>query len=168
MDRLCRRGALDLALMAACDQSPDSAHRLGDEEFVVVLGTGHPELAADRVELRDLAEQEWVRFDHDSALDGVLLNALRDNGIAPATAARVSQTATAVRWAAHGLGATLAPASAVPAGYEHLVRPVSPAVSQPVVAVIRRDAGPGETALLELLRRETWGRPAAAAARSML
>ncbi|MGI5455977.1 LysR family transcriptional regulator [Streptomyces sp. CA-249302] len=159
LERLCRRGVTDLALMAACKRSPADAHHLGDEEFVVVLGAGHPRLAADRVELRELDGEPWVRFDRDSALDGVLLNVLRDNDLTPITAARVSQTATAVRWAAHGLGVTLVPASAVPPGHEHLVRPVFPVVSQPVIAVVRPAAGPGETALLELLRRETWPEP---------
>jgi DNA-binding transcriptional LysR family regulator len=101
-----------------------------------------------------------VRFDRDSALDGVLLNVLRDNDLTPTTAARVSQTATAVRWAAHGLGVTLVPASAVPHGYEHLVRPVFPVVPQPVIAVLRHGAGPAETVLLELLRKETWSESA--------
>ncbi|MGW6061645.1 LysR family transcriptional regulator [Streptomyces sp. NPDC055189] len=156
LEQLGRRGVLDLALMAACEQSPDDAHHLGDEEFVVVLAAGHPQLAADRVELRALQGEPWVRFDRDSALDAVLLNLLRDSDLAPTTAARVSQTATAVRWAAQGLGATLVPASAVPHGHEHLVRPVFPAVSQPVIAVLRQDAGPAETALLELLREEEW------------
>jgi DNA-binding transcriptional LysR family regulator len=156
LDRLCRRGVLDLALMAQCERTPADAHHLGDEEFVVVLGVGHRLLAADRVGLRELEGEPWVRFDRDSALDGVLLNVLRDNGLAATTVARVSQTATAVRWAAHGLGVTLVPASAVPHGYEHLVRPVLPAVSQPVIAVVRPAAGPAETALLGLLRREIW------------
>ncbi|MEU6175033.1 LysR family transcriptional regulator [Streptantibioticus parmotrematis] len=156
LERLGRRGALDLALMAACERTPADAHHLGDEEFVVVLGAGHPLLGADRVALRDLAREPWVRFDRDSALDGVLLEVLRENEMTPATAARVSQTATAVRWAAHGLGVTLVPASAVPHGHEHLVRPVSPAVSQPVIAVLRNDAGPAETTLLAFLRQETW------------
>ncbi|MHA6624289.1 LysR family transcriptional regulator [Pseudonocardia sichuanensis] len=154
LERLCRRGVVDLALMAKCERSPADAHHLGDEEFVAVLGAGHPQLAADRVELRALEGGPWVRFDRDSALDGVLLNVLRDD--APTTAARVSQTATAVRWAADGLGVTLVPASAVPHGYEHLVRPVLPVVSQPVIAVVRHHAGPAETALLELLRQEIW------------
>ncbi|WP_217142569.1 LysR family transcriptional regulator [Streptomyces sp. AC627_RSS907] len=160
LDRLCRRGVLDLALMAACEQSPDHAHHLGDEEFGVVLGAGHRQLAADRVALGDLAGEPWVRFDRDSALDSVLLHVLREGALSPTTAGRVSQTATAVRWAAQGLGVTLVPASAVPHGYEHLVRPVFPAVSQPVIAVVRQGAGPAETALLELLRKETWSRPA--------
>jgi DNA-binding transcriptional LysR family regulator len=151
---------LDLALMAACERSPADAHHLGDEEFVVVLGAGHRLLAADRVELRDLAGEPWVRFDRDSALDGVLLNVLRDNDLTPTTVARVSQTATAVRWAAHGLGVTLVPASAVPHEHEHLVRPVFPVVSQPVIAVLRHGAGPAETALHELLRQETWSESA--------
>ncbi|MGC9540561.1 LysR family transcriptional regulator [Streptomyces sp. UG1] len=160
LERLCRRGVLNLALMAACERSPSDAHHLGDEEFVVVLGAAHRQLTADRVELRDLQGESWVRFDRDSALDGVLLNVLRDNGLTPTTAARVSQTATAVRWAAHGLGVTLVPASAVPNGYEHLVRPVFPAVSQPVIAVVRPGSGPAEAALLDLLRKETWSESA--------
>jgi DNA-binding transcriptional LysR family regulator len=122
-----------------------------------VLGAGHPQLATDRVELHALAGEPWVRFDRDSGLDAVLLNALRDTDPAPATAARVSQTATAVRWAADGLGVTLVPASAVPHGYGHLVRSVFPVVSQPV----RQHAGPAETALLELLRQESWYNAAA-------
>ncbi|TQM15642.1 LysR family transcriptional regulator [Pseudonocardia kunmingensis] len=154
LERLCRRGVVDLALMAKCERSPADAHHLGDEEFVAVLGAGHPQLAADRVELHALEAESWVRFDRDSALDGVLLSVLRDD--APTTAARVSQTATAVRWAADGLGVALVPASAVPHGYEHLVRPVRPVVSQPVIAVVRHHAGPAETALLELLRQEIW------------
>jgi DNA-binding transcriptional LysR family regulator len=160
LERLGRRGVLDLALMAACEQTPDDAHHLGDEEFVVVLGAGHRQLAADRVDLRELEQEPWVRFDRDSALDGVLLAVLRDNELTPATVARVSQTATAVRWAAQGLGVVLVPASVVPQGYEHLARPVFPVVSQPVIAVVRHSAGPAETALLELLRQETWNEPA--------
>jgi DNA-binding transcriptional LysR family regulator len=157
LERLARRGAVDLALMPApCDEGLYEGHHLGDEEFVVVLGSGHPQLAADRVELRDLEGEPWVRFDHDSALDTLLTEVLHASELAPATVARVSQTATAVHWAARGLGATLVPASAVPHGHEHLARPVVPAVSQPVVAAIRPGAGPAEMALLELLRRETW------------
>ncbi|MFI2032267.1 LysR family transcriptional regulator [Streptomyces buecherae] len=160
MERLGRRGVLDLALMAVCERSPANAHHLGDEEFVVVLGAGHPRLAADRVDLRALAGEPWVRFDRDSALDGVLVNVARENDITPITAARVSQTATAARWAAQGLGVTLVPASAVPHEHAHLVRPVDPPVSHPVIAVVRQAAGPAETALLELLRQESWPRPA--------
>ncbi|MFR9727778.1 LysR family transcriptional regulator [Saccharopolyspora sp. MS10] len=161
LGRLARRGALDLALVTgSCDEGLYEGHRLGEEEFVVVLGDGHPQLAAERVELRELAREPWVRFDQDSALDGVLRNVLRDNGLVPTAVARATQTATAVRWAAHGLGATLVPASAVPHGHEHLARPVFPAVSQTAMAAIRPGAGPAETALLGFLRQETWQVPA--------
>ncbi|QWF83339.1 LysR family transcriptional regulator [Amycolatopsis sp. CA-230715] len=161
LERLGRRGVLDLVLVAApCEENAADAHHLGDEEFVVVLGSGHRLLAADRVELRELAGEPWVRFGRDSALDGVLRDVLRDNELTPVTAARVSQTATAVRWAGHGLGVTLVPASAVPQGYEYLARPVFPVVSQPIVAAVRRDPGPAELALLDLLRQETWHKSA--------
>ncbi|WP_369159523.1 LysR family transcriptional regulator [Streptomyces sp. R02] len=154
LDRMCRRGALDFALMAACDRTPSDAHRLGDEELVVVLGEGDPRLASERVELSDLKDEPWVRFDRDGTLDAVLTEVIRDHGLTAATAARVSQAATAVRWAAEGLGVTLLPASAVPPGHEHVVRPLAPALTRPVIAVLRRDAGPAERTLLELLRRE--------------
>ncbi|WP_378741047.1 LysR family transcriptional regulator [Nocardia brasiliensis] len=160
LERLCRQGVLDLALMAACDRGPADAQHLGYEEFAVVLSAGHRLLDSERVELCELEGESWVRFDRDSALDGVLTGVLRDNKLTPTTAARVSQTATAVRWAAYGLGVTLVPTSVVPHGYEHLARPVVPAVSQPVVAVVRHDAGPAEAALLELLREESWHKPA--------
>ncbi|MFF9138017.1 LysR family transcriptional regulator [Streptomyces albogriseolus] len=156
LDRLCRRGALDFALMAACDRTPSDTHRLGDEELVVVLGEGHPRLESERVELSELKDEPWVRFDRDSTLDAVLVEVLKDHGPMPATAARVSQAATAVRWAAEGLGVTLLPASAVPPGHGHVVRPVSPALSRPVIAVLRQDAGPAERTLLALLRKEKW------------
>lgn len=156
LERLCRRGVLGLALMAACEQSPADAHHLGDEEFVVVLGPEHRQLAVDRVELRELEGEPWVRFDRDSALDGVLSGVLRDNELTAVTVARVSQTATAVRWAAQGLGTALVPASVVPRGDRHLARPLFPVVSQPVIAVVPASAGPAETALLELLRRQAW------------
>lgn len=163
LDRLCRQGMLDLAFMAACDRTPADAHRLGEEEFVVMLSAGHRLLAADRVELHDLDGEPWVRFDRDSALDAVLVDVLRRNELTPTTVARVSQTSTAARWAAQGLGVTLIPASAVPPGHEHLTRPVFPVVSQPVIAVLRPNAGPAEQTLLELLRQETWPEPSSLA-----
>jgi DNA-binding transcriptional LysR family regulator len=137
-ERLCRRGVLDLALMTACERSPANAPHLGDEEFVVVLGAGHRLLGADRVEPRELEGEPWVRFDRDSALDGVLLNVLRENELTPITVARVSQTATAVRRAVHGLGVTLVPASAVRTRdsigqAQSWVAPPSTASSAPVV-----------------------------------
>ncbi|MGA5337846.1 LysR family transcriptional regulator [Streptomyces griseoincarnatus] len=156
LDRLSRRGTLDFALMAACDRAPSDAHCLGDEELVVVLGEGHPHLGSERVELAELRDEPWVRFDRDGTLDAVLVEVVRDHGLTPATAARVSQAATAVRWAAEGLGVTLLPASAVPPGHEHVVRPVSPALHRPVIAVLRQDAGPAEKTLLDLLRKERW------------
>ncbi|MYS75281.1 LysR family transcriptional regulator, partial [Streptomyces sp. SID5926] len=62
LERLARGGVLDLAIMAGpCEEGLYDGHHLGDEEFVVVLAAGHPQLAADRVALRDLEREPWVR-----------------------------------------------------------------------------------------------------------
>ncbi|EHK86525.1 LysR family transcriptional regulator [Saccharomonospora azurea] len=157
LERLARRGVVDLGLMAGpCEDGPYEGHHLGDEEFVVVLSPERAQLADDRVELRALEREPWIRFDHDSTLDGVLQKVLWDHALVPTTVARVSQTSTAVRWAAHGLGVTVVPTSAVPCGFEHLTRPLSPAVSLPIVAAVRPGAGPAEMALLGFLREEAW------------
>lgn len=163
LERLARRGVLDAALLAApCEEGLYEGHHLGDEEFVVVMGAGHRLLAQQRIALPDLEGEPWVRFPPSSALDEVLHDVLRENRLHPSTVARVSQTATAVRWAAHGMGVTLVPASAVTPGHEHLTRPLSPVVAQAAVAAIRPDAGPAERELLSLLRRESWDSPASA------
>ncbi|GAA4059511.1 LysR family transcriptional regulator [Actinomadura miaoliensis] len=129
LERLAHRGVPDLAMVAGpCGEVLYEGHHLSDKKFVVVLGAGHRQLASDRVELRDLEREPWVRFDHNSALDRMLQDVLRDNQLTSTAVARVSQTATAVHWAAHGLGVTLVPASAVPYGHEHLARPVFPVV----------------------------------------
>src|SRR5690606_18334961 len=78
LDRLARRGVVDLVLMAgSCDGGPYVGHHLGDEEFVVVMSPEHAQLAGERVELRVLERRAWIRFDHDRALDAVLRDVLR-------------------------------------------------------------------------------------------
>ena len=76
--------------------------------------------------------------------------------LAPRTAGRASQIATAVRLAAEGLGVTIAPASAIPDGFEHLTRPLRPALSEPVIAGLRHTPGRAESALLDHLNRQDW------------
>jgi hypothetical protein len=49
------------------------------------------------------------------------------------------------------------PFSAVPDGWEHLTRPLRPALSEPVLAGVRRAPGGAETALLDQLMQQDWG-----------
>jgi LysR substrate binding domain-containing protein len=105
-----------------------------------------------------------VRFRRTSKLDEYLARLLADRGLAPRTVGRASQISTAVRLAAEGLGVTIAPSSAIPDGFEHLTRPLRPALSEPVIAGVRRAPGRAETALLDQLKGRT-GRASASARR---
>lgn len=122
-----------------------------------MLPEGHPLLRRDEpLLLDDLADEGWVRFRRTSKLDEYLARLLADRGLAPRTVGRASQISTAVRLAAEGLGVTIAPSPAIPDGFEHLTRPLHPALSEPVIAGLRRAPGRAETALLDQLKRQDW------------
>lgn len=158
MERLLRQGTLDMVLVhripAGCTFAP---HPLGEEAYVAVVPTAHP-LRAGGAALRldDLASQGWIRFRRTSLLDEYLARLLADGGLSPHTVARASQISTAVRLVAQGLGVTVVPASAVPEGFEDLACPLTPALTEPVIAGVRPHPGTAELALLERLDRQTW------------
>lgn len=158
MERLVRQGTLDMLLV---HEIPPGCmfdiHTLGKESYVAVLPQGHPLLRRDKpLPLEDLAAEGWVRFRRTSKLDEYLARLLADRGLAPRTVGRASQISTAVRLAAEGLGVTIAPSSGIPDGFEHLTRPLRPALSEPVIAGVRRAPGRAETALLDHLKRQDW------------
>ncbi|MFR9727806.1 LysR family transcriptional regulator [Saccharopolyspora sp. MS10] len=158
MERLARQGTLDMILV---HEIPPGCifdlHALGEESYVAVLPEDHPFLRRDApLSLDDLADEGWVRFRRTSKLDEYLARLLADRGLAPRTVGRASQISTAVRLAAEGLGVTVAPSSAIPDGYERLTRPLHPALSETVVAGVRRAPGRAEIALLNQLKRQDW------------
>lgn len=158
MERLARQGTLDMVLVH--DIPPGCTfdiHTLGKEAYVAVLPQGHPLLRSDKpLRLDDLAAEGWVRFRRTSKLDEYLARLLADRGLAPRTVGRASQISTAVRLAAQGVGVTIAPFSAIPDGFDHLTRPLRPALSEPVLAGVRHAPGRAETALLDQLKRQDW------------
>jgi DNA-binding transcriptional LysR family regulator len=158
MERLARRGTLDAILVhhipAGCTFD---THVLGEESYVAVLPDGHPLLAGGAaLSLADLAAEGWVRFRRTSKLDDYLTRMFDDTGISPQTVASASQVSTAVRLAAQGVGITVAPASAIPEGFERLARPLLPALTEPVLIGLRPGPGPAEKALLDHLNRQNW------------
>jgi DNA-binding transcriptional LysR family regulator len=158
MERLARQGTLDMVLVhripAGC---AFDIHVLGEEAYVAVLPEGHPLLAnGTPVRLDDLASQGWVRYRRASLLDEYLARLLADTGISPHTVARASQISTAVRLAAQGLGVTVAPASAIPEGFEKLARPLLPSLTEPVLAGVRPHPSSAEAAVLDHLDQQTW------------
>ncbi|WP_413105541.1 LysR family transcriptional regulator [Streptomyces sp. Inha503] len=158
MERLARQGALDMVLV---HRIPDGCsfdiRVLGEEAYVAVLPEGHPLLEdGSPLRLEDLAAEGWVRFRRASLLDEYLARKLADADLSPRTVARASQISTAVRLAAQGLGVTVAPASALPEGFEKLARPLLPALAEPVIAGVRRHPSPAETAVLDHLNQQNW------------
>lgn len=162
MERLARQGTLDMVLVHEIPPGCTfDVHPLGEESHVAVLPQGHPLLRRDEpLPLNDLAAEGWVRFRRGSKLDDYLARLLADRALAPRTVGRASQISTAVRLVAEGAGVTVVPSSAVPDGLEHLTRPLQPALSEPVIAGVRRARGRAETALLDQLQRQDWAAPA--------
>ncbi len=159
MERLLRQGALDMVLVhrvpPACNGF--DVHRLGEEAYVALLPKGHPLLkSGSALRLQDLVSQGWIRFRHSSLLDEYLARLLADANLSPQTVARASQISTAVQLVAHGLGVTVVPASAVPDGFEELVCPLAPALAEPVLVCVRRNAGAAESAMLRHLQQQNW------------
>jgi DNA-binding transcriptional LysR family regulator len=152
IERLSRAGTLDLALVGSVSaQCPYEPHLIGEEQFVVALGHSHPLLNSSRLRIADLAGDPWVQYTHGTGLDDLVTRAIKDAGVTVTTAARAPGVDTALRLAAQGLGVTILPASAVPVGCEHLTRPLDPPITRPLIAAIRTNPGPAESALLKHL-----------------
>lgn len=161
MERLARQGLLDMVLV---HEVPPGClfdvRELGEESYVAVLPPDHPlSRRGEPLAPADLAREGWVRFRRGSKLDEYLAGLFSDHGLAPRTVGRASQVSTAVRLVAEGLGVTVAPLSAIPEGCEGLTRPLQPALTEPVLAGVRRTPGRAETALLEELLQQDWSRP---------
>lgn len=112
---------------------------LGWERYVLVLPPGSPLLGRrSPVRLAALADVDWVLFDQDHGLHGLVEGACAEAGFTPSPAVRTRQIDTAVRLAAAGLGPAIVPAISVPADHAALVARFRPSLRRPVTAF-----GPG-------------------------
>jgi DNA-binding transcriptional LysR family regulator len=103
---------------------------LGWEEFVVIVPSVDAVAGRDgSVDLRQLAEREWILYEPGHGLDDVVLFACHQAGFTPRAAMRTGQAEAAVRLAASGLGVALVPVNVVP---EHLVS-IARHFRQPVI-----------------------------------
>ena len=89
---------------------------LGWEEFVVILPAGDP-LARHEptLNLRHLADREWILYEPGHGLAEVVSFACAQSGFTPRMAMRTGQAEAAVRLAASGLGVAMVPVNVVPA-----------------------------------------------------
>jgi DNA-binding transcriptional LysR family regulator len=123
-------GQSDIAIGPQPSVWPGPLIQLGWEEFVVIAPPD--DLAIDgegRLNLRLLADREWILYEPGHGLDDVVLFACAQAGFTPRAAMRTGQAEAAVRLAASGLGVAMVPINIVP---EHL-EAASWRLTQPVV-----------------------------------
>jgi DNA-binding transcriptional LysR family regulator len=129
---------------------------LGWEEFVAVLPSSDPLARLRAVELKALAERDWVLFGPTHGLTELTLEACASAGFVPRRAVQTGQVATATHLAAAGLGVTLVPANVVPAGLNAAIRRLKAPLVRQLVAYTRQDWPPVAQAFLEVLQAQTW------------
>lgn len=132
-------------------------HRLGWEEFVVVLPLDDPLADADRLDLAALADRNWVMFEHGNGLCDLILAACATAGFSPDRAVETSQVETAARLAAAGVGPTLVPANTLPDGLKAAVVPLDPPLGRELTAYSRTAWGSLGEAFLGLLEATDFG-----------
>ncbi|MCW2598483.1 MAG: LysR family transcriptional regulator [Frankiales bacterium] len=127
---------------------------LGWEEFVVVVASDDP-LAASvgPVDLRLLADRDWVLFSQKQGLSPFVYAACARAGFAPRGRLRTSQVSAAARLAAAGAGPAMVPANVLEPGFGGVALQLQDPVLREL-AVFSRDATPGPLllTLVEALR----------------
>jgi DNA-binding transcriptional LysR family regulator len=132
---------------------------LGWEEFVVVLRPDDPVVEPDgAVNLRNLAQREWILYEPGHGLDDVVHFACAQAGFTPRAAMRTGQAEAAVRLAASGLGVALVPINMVP---EHLAtssRRLRNPVVRELAAYTRTQFSPAAEAFAAVAAAASWPR----------
>ncbi len=140
-------GMSDLAVGPRPGAWPGPVLALGWEEFVIILPPGDGAAGDDgSVQLRRLAEREWILYEPGHGLDDVVLFACAQAGFTPRAAMRTGQAEAAVRLAASGLGVAMVPINIVP---EHLAatsRQLRPPVVRELAAYTRTQFSPAAKA----------------------
>lgn len=157
LDEAVRDGAGDVAVGSLPENWSGQVHRLGWEEFVVVLPDGDPLLARRSIELAQLADRRWVHFARTHGIAEVVDVCCAAAGFSPRVAVRTSQVAAAPLFAATGIGPALVPEHIVPSALVPLVRPASPRPIRVVCAYTRTDWTPLTQAFLQTLGEFPWG-----------
>jgi DNA-binding transcriptional LysR family regulator len=116
---------------------------LGWEEFVVVVAADDPLVGTTGpVDLRLLADRNWVLFSQQQGLSPFVHAACARAGFAPRGRLRTRQVSAAARLAASGAGPAMVPANVLEPGFGG----VALRLQEPVLrelAVFSRDATPG-------------------------
>ena len=120
---------------------------LGWEEFAVILPPADPLAETDgSLNLRHLAQREWILYEPGHGLDDVVVFACAKAGFTPRAAMRTGQAEAAVRLAASGLGVAMVPISLVPDQLARTSRRMRHPVIRELVAYTRTQFSPAAEA----------------------
>ena len=111
-------GELDLALVGLGPDRipPELDHRLlSEDRLVAIVAPDHRLAARSRIDLAELAGDEFVWFSKGTGLRRAVESACERAGLTPPRNLEVGLISEMIRLAAHGLGVTVVPSSAVPA-----------------------------------------------------
>ncbi|ADB35555.1 transcriptional regulator, LysR family [Kribbella flavida DSM 17836] len=148
-------GQADLAIGPSPAAWTGSTHRLGIEEFVVVLASDDALASSDgeqAISLTELAERAWVHYTPGHGLADLLDQACAQAGFQPRIAVRTEQTAAAPALAAAGLGPALVPANILPAGFDGLVLRPDPPICRTLTAYTRGTPDSLSAAFIEVIQ----------------
>ncbi|SFB56155.1 DNA-binding transcriptional regulator, LysR family [Amycolatopsis marina] len=144
-------GEADLAVGPPPREWEGDVRPLGTEEFVVVLPPDDPAASATDIELRTLADRDWVHYAPGNGLADVVDQACAAAGFQPRAAVHTEQSAAAPQLAAAGLGPALVPANVIPPRFTgRLLRP-DPPVRRPLAAYTRGETDPVTRAFVDTL-----------------
>jgi DNA-binding transcriptional LysR family regulator len=137
---------------------------LGWEEFVLVVPPADPISESNgALNLRHLAEREWILYQPGHGLEDVVMFACAHAGFTPRPATRTGQAEAAVRLAASGLGVALVPSNIVPPHLAHCSRRLRRPVIRELAAFTRTQFSPAAEAFVAVAAVAPWpARPARA------
>ncbi|MGW4354867.1 LysR family transcriptional regulator [Nocardia sp. NPDC004582] len=135
-------GTADLAFGPRPTRWTGAEQRIGAEEIIAVLPTGHPLSERDRLTFTDLREQPLVHYHPDNGLSAWLDTAAARHGIALTPVVRVRQAVTAAHLAASGLGIALVPTTALTPDLPGARKTLDPVLSRDLIALLATPADP--------------------------
>ncbi|HAM43751.1 MAG TPA: LysR family transcriptional regulator [Propionibacteriaceae bacterium] len=100
----------ELPYLAPVSASGYRRHVLCEDEFVMAMPDDHPLAGADRLDLAEFAEDDWVEYDYqDQLATGLASYACAEAGFSPRYVARAQDHVSGLAFVAAGVGITLIP-----------------------------------------------------------
>ncbi|HEX4804932.1 MAG TPA: LysR family transcriptional regulator [Conexibacter sp.] len=153
------RGLAEFGIGYAPPNWAGSSEHVGWDEFVLVLPPGDAVDGGRAIDLRRLADRDWVLYDPRLGIAQLVADACTDAGFRPRVAIQTSQVEAAARLAITGLGPALVPRNNVPHDLEAHVRRLRRPPVWRIAAFTRRSWSPAASAFLDILREERWPSP---------